>query len=104
VGLAVAAQLLIGGTSTFSAGSSRAVNPTDVLGRQMLFSTGQVGEPMAVAGLLRLLGCILDHLGVWSFVFYAGITFWGSAAVMGALRWRSSSSWAAADLDSIHLS
>jgi hypothetical protein len=63
-----------------------------------------VGAPMAVAGLLSLLGCVRDHLGVWSAVIYTGMTFWGSAAVMGALRWRSSSSWAASDLDSIHLS
>ena len=72
---------------------------------KLLFGTAMVvGALMAVAGLLSLLGCILDHLGVWSFVIYAGMTFWGSAAVMGTLRWRSSSSWAAPDLDSIHLS
>jgi hypothetical protein len=71
---------------------------------KLLFGTAMlVGAPMAVAGLLSLLACVLDHLGVCSFVIYAGMTFWGSAAVMGALRWRSSSSWAAADLDAIHL-
>jgi hypothetical protein len=72
---------------------------------KLLFGTAMVvGAPVAVAGVLSLLGVVVEPHGVCGFPMYTGVTFWGSAAVMGALRWRSSSSWAANDLDAIHLS
>lgn len=106
-GLAVVGQwLLIGRYFDIQRGLLARSQPGERVWRdKLLFGTAMVvGAPMAVGGLFGLLACILDHLGVWSFVIYAGMTFWGSAAIMGALRWRSSSSWATADLDSIHLS
>jgi len=106
-GLAVVGQwLLIGRYFDVQRGLLSRSQPDGHVWRdKLLFGTAMlVGAPAATAGFLSLLACILDHLGLWSVVIYGGMTFWGSAAVMGALRSRSSSSWAASDLDSIHLS
>ena len=106
-GLAVVGQwLLIGRTFDVRRGLLSRSHPGERIWLdKLLFGTAMVvGAPLAVGGPLGLLASILDHLGVWSFVIYSGMTFWGSAAVMGALRWRSSSSWAAPGLDAIHLS
>jgi hypothetical protein len=97
-GLAVVAQwLLIGRCFDVQRGLLPRSQPCGHSWRdKLLFGTAMVvGAPAAVAGLFGLLACTLDHLSIWSFVIYAGMALWGSAGVIGALRWRSSSAWAA---------
>ena len=73
-----------------------------VLLNKVLFGIAMVvGAPIAVMGFVSAAS---GHCGVWGFAMYASFAFWGSVAVIGALRWRSTSSWAREHLNSLDLS
>ena len=85
----------------------RGLLPAGEPSHRVLLSKALFGITMAVGSLVAAVGlfrAVVGHHSIWGVAIDASFVLWGMVLVIVVLRWRSSSSWAREDVNSLHLS